>query len=628
MKTKKILYSAIFTWFSRAPKWTFGGNRIQLETELNLLVTIQNAIEKDNIIAKSSFYDEFFDNVHEKQQKLLYLLISHEKYRISTWLNVRMVGLCTYNLTTLWANISDEQWKIFVDTAWDHDPVLAVNLLYRFKSRGLYKVLRDLVMENPFNVIDCPSALNILFDNKFFNDITFQLKYLEFWAPIVPLTAITYFLPIYSNNGFILQYASRVLEHYSLDVIFFYVPELVQALRYDTLGYIEQFIVETSMLSQLFAHQMIWNIKANTYKDEEASEPDSIKSVLDNVMERIISGFTEENKAFYEREFNFFDEVTSISGKLKPYIKKSKLEKKEKIDLEVSKIKVESNVYLPSNPEDIVIGIDRKSGKPLQSHAKAPFILTFRIKVKKERHINFQESIPNEDSDSSLNKEITQEFWKSSIFKVGDDCRQDVLALQLISIVTATAPGCNNSISRDMLGREAVNGYFITKYGDENSIEFQKARNNFVQNRHNGNIMIDNEGHIVHIDFGFLLDIAPGGITFESAPFKLTREMIAVMGGNQKTQSFIWFQELCIKAFFACRPYAENIIECVTLMLDSGLPCFKGATTINNLRSRFHLDLEDHEVARTVIKLINSSYENRRTVIYDQFQSITNGIPY
>ena len=49
--------------------------------------------------------------------------------------------------------------------------------------------------------------------------------------------------------------------------------------------------------------------------------------------------------------------------------------------------------------------------------------------------------------------------------------------------------------------------------------------------------MIDIEGHVLHIDFGFLLSNAPGkGLKFETAPFKLTQEMLDVMGGeNSKT---------------------------------------------------------------------------------------------
>ena len=53
-----------------------------------------------------------------------------------------------------------------------------------------------------------------------------------------------------------------------------------------------------------------------------------------------------------------------------------------------------------------------------------------------------------------------------------------------------------------------------------------------IKDRHNGNILLDKEGNIVHIDFGFILGIAPGGAwSFETAPFKLTGEMIEVMGG-------------------------------------------------------------------------------------------------
>jgi phosphatidylinositol 4-kinase len=383
-------------------------------------------------------------------------------------------------------------------------------------------------------------------------------------------------------------------------------------------------------------------------------------------MDSLEMSFSTEDRAFYEKEFAFFNEVTSISGKLRPYIPRPKEEKKQKIEEELRKIQVEVGVYLPSNPEGVVVGIDRKSGKPLQSHAKAPFMATFRIR-KSKHDDNLAE--PGQDLESQSAKQQTYEVWQSAIFKVGDDCRQDVLALQMIAAfrgifnnvgldvwvypyrVTATAPGCGvidvlpNSISRDMLGREAVNGlyeYFVSKYGGEDSIRFQEARSNFVKSmaaysvisfllqfkdRHNGNIMIDDAGHIIHIDFGFCFDIAPGGIKFERAPFKLTGEMIAVMGGSQDSQAYRWFEELTVKAFLAARQHAEHLIHIVLVMLDSGLPCFK-PETVNHFRDRFVLDRSEREAAEFMKGLVAKSAGSYSTGGYDRFQLLTNGIPY
>lgn len=45
---------------------------------------------------------------------------------------------------------------------------------------------------------------------------------------------------------------------------------------------------------------------------------------------------------------------------------------------------------------------------------------------------------------------------------------------------------------------------------------------------------MDDEGHIIHIDFGFMLSNSPGGVNFEAAPFKLTREYLEIMDSNSE----------------------------------------------------------------------------------------------
>ena len=53
-----------------------------------------------------------------------------------------------------------------------------------------------------------------------------------------------------------------------------------------------------------------------------------MKPALDRMTNLVVNTLSGEARAFYDREFGFFHEVTSISGKLKPYIKKTKPEKK------------------------------------------------------------------------------------------------------------------------------------------------------------------------------------------------------------------------------------------------------------------------------------------------------------
>ena len=53
-----------------------------------------------------------------------------------------------------------------------------------------------------------------------------------------------------------------------------------------------------------------------------------MKPQLERMVDMVVAALSGKARKFYDLEFDFFNEVTSISGKLKPYIKKSKPEKK------------------------------------------------------------------------------------------------------------------------------------------------------------------------------------------------------------------------------------------------------------------------------------------------------------
>lgn len=259
------------------------------------------------------------------------------------------------------------------------------------------------------------------------------------------------------------------------------------------------------------------------------------------------------------------------------------------------------------------------------------------------------------------------------IIKSNDDLRQEVFCLQLLrqfqdifdhanlalklvpyKIFSASASTgfievLKDATSLDQLkkrpGYTSLKAHFLKTYGGETTPAYRQALLNFIQSlaayslasyflqikdRHNGNIMIDIHGHLIHIDFGFILGIAPGGrFSLETAPFKLTAEMVDVMDGPD-SEYFREYIVLLVQGFIALQQHADTILMMIAIMSqDSMFPCFVNKSprgVLRRMKSLFKLELEPKHVVKHVLHLVHRSKNAYRTRQYDRFQKLTNDI--
>lgn len=117
---------------------------------------------------------------------------------------------------------------------------------------------------------------------------------------------------------------------------------------------------------------------------------------------------------------------------------------------------------------------------------------------------------------------------------------------------------------------------------------------------------------------------------FENAEFKLSHEMCQLVdpGSTKRSKEYLMFQELVVRGYLVARTIAEPIVATVALMAESGLPCFGRGAPVENLKKRFHLEMNERQAAGFMRATIEDAYQKWTTAGYDALQFAQNKIPY
>jgi phosphatidylinositol 4-kinase len=199
--------------------------------------------------------------------------------------------------------------------------------------------------------------------------------------------------------------------------------------------------------------------------------------------------------------------------------------------------------------------------------------------------------------------------------------------------------------------RNVVHPFGIPKTANLNvgPISFETAQDNFlrslvgyslvcyilqIKDRHNANILLDRLGHIMHIDFGYVLGDTPKmgkvPIFSERAPFKLSNDFWDVLGGWNIAAGGLGvkFCKMFELAFQCASSHADEIAaltEAAVLALHSNPR--HARSLANGVRSRLRMRgaPASREQKLFIMELVNAALTSWGTSTYDWLQRNMNG---
>ncbi|XP_053740686.1 phosphatidylinositol 4-phosphate 3-kinase C2 domain-containing subunit alpha [Synchiropus splendidus] len=445
------------------------------------------------------------------------------------------------------------------------------------------------------------------------------------WPPLPPVTALELLDSKFADLE-VRSVAVSWIQKSSDDELADYLPQLVQALKYEChlKNALVMFLLSRAQGNINIAHHLYWLLKDAVQDPAWGRRYEQILGALQCLCGAKLRAELEKQTQLVTLLGTVAERVRQAGGSSRQVALQDGLEN-------VQNFFERNSCRLPLSPSLVAKELNTKTCSFFNSNA-----------------VPLKLALVNADP---LGEEI------NVMFKVGEDLRQDMLALQMIRIMdriwlqegldlrivnfkcisTGKDKGMVELVpSSDTLRKiqveYGVTGSFkdkplaewLRKYNPAED-EYDKASENFIYScagccvatyvlgicdRHNDNIMLRSTGHMFHIDFGKFLGHAQmfGSFKRDRAPFVLTSDMAYVInGGERPTSRFQLFVDLCCQAYNLIRKHSGLFLNLLSLMTSSGLPELSGSQDLKYVFDALQPHNTDAEATIFFTRLIESS---------------------
>ncbi|XP_059420879.1 phosphatidylinositol 4-phosphate 3-kinase C2 domain-containing subunit alpha-like [Carassius carassius] len=448
---------------------------------------------------------------------------------------------------------------------------------------------------------------------------------LHHWPPLSPVSALELLDSKFADTE-VRKVAVSWIESSSDDELADYLPQLVQAVKFEChlSNALVIFLLSRALGNINIAHYFYWLLR-------DAVQDPAFGQRYDRILGALLCLCGTGLRAELEKQTR----LVQLLGALAEKVRQASSSTRQIVLLEglerVQSFFQKNSCRLPISPSLVAKELNIKACSFFNSNA-----------------VPLKIALVNADT---LGDEI------NVMFKVGEDLRQDMLALQMIRIMdriwlqegldlrivnfkcisTGKDKGMvelvpSSETLRKIQVEYGVTGSFkdkplaewLRKYNPAED-EYEKASENFIYtcagccvatyilgicDRHNDNIMLRSTGHMFHIDFGKFLGHAQMIGTFkrDRAPFVLTSDMAYVInGGERPTSRFQLFVDLCSQAYNLIRKHSNLFLNLLSLMTQSGLPELTGVQDLKYVHDALQPQTTDAEATIFFTRLIESS---------------------